>query len=119
MNFWITNISNIEKNIQYERECNACKKIFQSGNKLFEHLNVNPKHKCNIHDISYTLKCKKHTDFQQSSWLNYSKYHFITISSKMEYLCEDVYVESIQITPYSQKDKQYTITDFNQNDFKC
>jgi len=128
MDYWITDIdiiestrrSEIEKlsRKQYSRKCNACKKGFVSGNQLFKHLASHPHHKCDIHHVSYTIKCRKHSDFCEYRWLCIPKDHYIPILNEQSCftVCKDVYIDSVQIMPYYRENELYSITDFDQND---
>jgi len=110
---------------QYSRTCNACKKKFPSGNKLFRHLSVNPKHRCELYEVTYVLKCTSHPGFEIQSSLNVWRSHTADVTEYKNVWghnifcgteCKNVYVDSIQITPYYREAERYTITDFDMKD---
>jgi hypothetical protein len=104
---------------QCSRTCHACKKHFESGNKLFRHLQSQPNHKCDLHWLHYNMRCKIHSEYR-ARCLNFFFDHLDSIPERPNYYteCKEVYVESIEITPYYREKETYTITDFDPEDLK-
>lgn len=96
--------------------CYACKKKFLTGVELFEHLDEKPLHKIKPYWVSYTIGCNKCSNFKEQGWRNIPSRHIIPSDKETFLECRNIYVESIQITPYFRKNERYTITDFDQID---
>lgn len=62
---------NSRKRGQASHTCNVCGIEFDSGNKLFKHLNIYTNHQVNYHEMWFELRCKcgEITD-PNSHWLN-------------------------------------------------
>lgn len=109
---------------QSVRQCNACRKRFDSGNALFRHLSATPKHRCQLNHVSsFTLKCANCPDFVRecSNVSQHDKKHRLwRKDGTPDGECDGCFVYSINIclsySSWRSQDKVYSILDFDSND---